>query len=46
MTKIIDTHTHNINETFIVIFLGIPIGYIVYYHHGQNDNKNEQDISR
>ena len=30
MTKIIATHIRNINETFI----GIALGYIVYYHHG------------
>ena len=33
MTKIIAIHIRNINETFICIFIGIPLGYIVCYHH-------------
>ena len=28
MTNIIATHICNINETFIAIFMGIPLGYI------------------
>ena len=34
MTKIIATHIRNINETFIVIFMGIPLEHIVYYYDG------------
>ena len=33
MTKIIATHIHNINETFIGIFMGILLIYIVYSHN-------------
>ena len=33
MTKIIATHIRNTDETFIGIFIGIPLGYIVCYHH-------------
>ena len=33
MTKIIATHTWNINKTFIGIFIDMPLGYIVYYYH-------------
>ena len=33
MTKTIATHIRNISETFIGIFMGIPLGYTVYYHH-------------
>ena len=36
MTKIIATHIRNKNETFISIFMGIALGYIVYYHHGHD----------
>ena len=32
MTKIIASRIRNINETLI----GIPLGYIVYYHHGHD----------
>ena len=32
MTKTITTHICTINETFITIFIGIPLGYIVSYH--------------
>ena len=34
MTKIIATNIRNTNETFISLFMGIPLEYIVYYHHG------------
>ena len=34
MTKIIAIHVSIINKTFIATFLGIPLGYIVYYHLG------------
>ena len=33
MTKIIDAHIRNLNDTFIVIFAGIPLGYIICYNH-------------
>ena len=33
MTKTIATRIHNINKTTISIFIGIPLGYIAYYHH-------------
>ena len=48
MTKIIATHICNINETFIGIFVGIPLEYIVYYHHGYYKHvlKREQYIPR
>ena len=36
MTKILVTYIRNINKTFIIIFTGIPLGYIVYYHHGHD----------
>ena len=36
MTKIIATYIRNINETFIGIFVGLPLGHIVYYHHGHD----------
>ena len=36
MTKNIATHIWNIDETFITIFMAIPLGYFVYYHHGQD----------
>ena len=36
VTKIIATCIRNISETFIVIFMGIPLEYIVYYHHGHD----------
>ena len=34
--KIIATHNCKINETFIGIFMSLPIGYILYYHHDHN----------
>ena len=37
MTKRITAHIRNINETFIDIFMNIPLGYIVHYHHGQEE---------
>ena len=33
MIKIIATNIRNTNETFISIFMGIPLGYIVSYHY-------------
>ena len=33
MIKIILTHIRNINEILIDILVGIPLYYIVYYHH-------------
>ena len=36
MTKIIATHIHNINETFIGIFIDISLGYIIYFHDGHD----------
>ena len=36
MSSIFATHIGNVNETFIGIFMGIPLGYIVYYHHGHD----------
>ena len=36
MTKIIATHFRNINETFIGIFIGIPLRYIAWYHHDRD----------
>ena len=32
MTEIIAIHIRNIFDTFIGIFMGVPLGYIVYYH--------------
>ena len=32
-TKIIATDIRNTSETFIGIFMDIPLGYIIYYHH-------------
>ena len=32
MAKIIATRIRNINETFIGIFMGIPLENIVYHH--------------
>ena len=34
MTKTIATHIRNLDETFIGIIVGIPLGNIVYYHQG------------
>ena len=33
MTKIISTYIRNTNETFIGIYIGMSLGYIVCYHH-------------
>ena len=33
MTKIVATHIRNISEAFIGIFMGIKLGYIVYYSY-------------
>ena len=33
MTKISGTHIRNINEACIDVFVGIPLEYIVCYHH-------------
>ena len=33
MTKIIATHIRNINETFIAIFMGLPLAYNACYHN-------------
>ena len=32
MIKIIATHICNMNETIIGILMGVPLGYIIYYH--------------
>ena len=42
MTKIIATHISNINETFIGLSNSIPLGYIIYYHHGSDQTRNKQ----
>ena len=34
MAKINAADIRNTNETFIDILMGIPLRYIVYYHHG------------
>ena len=44
MTKIIATPIRNINETVIGIFTGIPLGYIVYFYHG--DEKRDETRTR
>ena len=36
ITKFIDAHIRDINEIFIGIFKGIPLRYIVYYHHDRH----------
>ena len=43
MIKNIANHARNINEIFIDIFMVILLGYIVYYHHGNDQHvmKNE-----
>ena len=33
MTKIIATYIRNTYQTFIDIFMSIPLGYIVFYYH-------------
>ena len=48
MAKIVAIHIGNINDTFIGIFMGMPLGYIVCYHHAYDYYvmKNKEDISR
>ena len=36
MTNITATHIRNINGTLIGMLMGMPLGYIVYMHHGHD----------
>ena len=45
MTKTIATHIRNISETFVGIFMGISLGYIIYYHHGHEKWKKYVTIA-
>ena len=48
MTIIIDSHIREVNQSFIGIYMGIPLTSIVYYHdcHNEYVMKCDHDTER